>query len=77
MAVKTRFYHTSHCHLCELALEVMRNYAPSLEYELVDIADNEALIASYGARIPVLAKGEAELDWPFDGQRLDAFIATS
>lgn len=31
----------------------------------MDIAEDDALLARYGERIPVLRAGERELGWPF------------
>ncbi|KZY65406.1 hypothetical protein A3735_08040, partial [Oleiphilus sp. HI0061] len=44
--------------------------------ESVDIADDDALIDRYGARIPVLLSHDKslELEWPFDVQSLYEFM---
>lgn len=62
-------YHTSACHLCELAedilLPVMQQHQQVMQR--VDIADDDILLDTYGVRIPVLrhlASGN-ELGWPF------------
>lgn len=66
-------YHTSGCHLCELAIELLDLQA--CHYELVDIALDEALVAQYGLRIPVLVRGDgAELSWPFAASDLSDFV---
>ncbi len=62
-------YGTSACHLCELAeqllVEVLIEY-PELVVELVDIADDDALVDLYGTRIPVLERSDGRiLCWPF------------
>lgn len=70
-------YSTSACHLCELALEVIKPvlFDPSLIRE-VDISDSDELIESYGMRIPVLKDSVSGLclDWPFDQAQLIAFL---
>jgi hypothetical protein len=42
----------------------------------VFIDDDEALEERYGVRVPVLRIEDtgAELDWPFDGERLAGFL---
>lgn len=70
-------YSTSACHLCELALAVIKPvlYEPGLLSE-VDISTTDALIETYGTRIPVLSDpitGQC-LDWPFDQAQLIAFL---
>lgn len=37
----------------------------NFRWQYVDIAEDDALVASYGERIPVLRAGDAELCWPF------------
>ena len=45
--------------------------------ELIDIAEQEAMVERYGLRIPVLRRCDtgAELDWPFDAATLSAWMA--
>ena len=64
------------CHLCDLALAVLAA-ARTPEFASVFIDEDEALEARYGERVPVLrdeARG-VELDWPFDAERLGAWLA--
>lgn len=72
------FYTTSHCHLCELAEQLLVHTPLSqpVPVEVVDIAESEALVASYGTRIPVLHRDDtgAELNWPFTRDDLLAFL---
>ncbi|WP_256646330.1 glutaredoxin family protein [Thermomonas paludicola] len=68
-------YQRDHCHLCDLALEVLAA-ARVPDFETAFIDDDEALEARYGLRVPVL-RNEAsarELDWPFDAERLRHFL---
>ena len=53
------------CHLCDQALAIIQRAAPALRVALLDIADDDALIAEYGERIPVLRIQGQELQWPF------------
>lgn len=68
-------YGTDCCHLCELAAEVLA--VAGVLATTIDIAGNEALMAKYGTRIPVLARagGDAELCWPFDVVMVQRFVA--
>ena len=70
-------YQRDDCHLCDLAIEVLAQ-ARAPEFDSVFIDGDDALEARYGVRVPVLrddARG-AELDWPFDAQRLRDWLAT-
>jgi hypothetical protein len=61
------------CHLCDLALAVLAE-ARFPEFASVWIDDDETLEARYGARVPVLRRGDgAELDWPFDVEVVKVF----
>ncbi|APG02896.1 NrdH-redoxin [Luteibacter rhizovicinus DSM 16549] len=61
------------CHLCDLALDVLAQ-ARLPELTSVWIDEDDGLEARYGARVPVLRRGDgAELDWPFDAEAVRAF----
>ncbi len=65
-------YSTEHCSLCEQALDWLFSM-PELAghaLEVIDIAESDDLVASYGERLPVLRVGENEMDWPFDAEVL-------
>jgi len=69
-------YHTSACHLCERAKDLLW---PLLSDELIliecDIAESDALIEIYGTKIPVLRLADtSELAWPFDAATLTTFL---
>jgi glutaredoxin-related protein len=66
-------YGTAHCHLCEQAQSLLAQCGITVEH--VDIAEDDALLERYGVRIPVLLRmaDGAELDWPFDAERLRRF----
>ncbi|SDI72250.1 glutaredoxin family protein [Billgrantia gudaonensis] len=70
-------YTTLGCHLCE-QLEALLTLLHDGDYRLerVEISEDEALLARYGVRIPVLvdAAGE-ELDRGFEPTRLAAWLA--
>lgn len=69
---------TEGCHLCDLAVAVLvAGVDPNaFQIDLVDIAFEDELLDQYGTRIPVLRDSESlqELDWPFDGEALSAFL---
>ncbi len=71
-----KLYTTSHCHLCELALELVLLHCKACAIALVEIADNENLLSKYGTRIPVLQRTDtlAELGWPFNENDLQHFL---
>lgn len=71
-------YHTSQCHLCELAealcLKLIQN-DETISIRTVDIVSDHELMARYGWLIPVVAHGDSELNWPFDERRLREWMA--
>ncbi|MDG0979046.1 MAG: glutaredoxin family protein [Halieaceae bacterium] len=70
-------YHTSGCHLCELAEGVVAQAklaGADIQLALVDIAASEDLMNRYGWTIPVLASGSWELSWPFDLAKLQSWL---
>lgn len=75
MSNRLRLYGTLGCHLCEQAEATVRALmTSSVDLKHIDIADEESLVAQYGRRIPVLALGAQEHDWPFDEHTLLAMI---
>lgn len=71
-----KLYTTSHCHLCELALELVMQQSAK-RVTLVEIADDDYLSESYGTRIPVLQRTDtlAELCWPFNENDIRLFLS--
>jgi len=63
-------YHTLGCHLCESAEQLVAPLAAERgwQVESKEISGDDALIARYGVRIPVLhdPRTGRELGWPFD-----------
>lgn len=77
MPPECQLFGTLGCHLCELAeAELMPLVEHGLMVELVDIAEDEALLEAYSLRIPVLRRVDngAELGWPFDAEQVVAFL---
>ncbi len=75
---KIKFYTTVGCHLCEDAHLLIDQFVKqgSVIVEMIDIADSDELIDSYGIRIPVIQRldTEKELGWPFDESELADFL---
>ncbi|MDN3554669.1 glutaredoxin family protein [Halomonas maura] len=75
--IRLTLYTTLGCHLCE-ALEAWLGRLASEEVTLerVEISDDEALMARYGVRIPVLRDAEGgELERGFEPTRLAGWLA--
>ncbi len=72
-------YHTSHCHLCKLAAELIKPLLIQYDFQLFeqDIKGSESLMACYALKIPVLFRpdNDTELNWPFAEQQLHKFLA--
>jgi len=68
---------TGYCSLCETALDALLAMpeVAGTPLEVHDIASDDALVARYGERLPVLLVGDRELDWPFDRADLRAALA--
>lgn len=69
-------YTTAGCHLCEQAQSLLLPWLEQgISVELVDIAEEDALVERYGIRIPVLAASSGEeLGWPFDAVQLAGWL---
>ncbi|UYG06422.1 glutaredoxin family protein [Halomonas sp. M4R1S46] len=75
--IRLTLYTTLGCHLCE-ALEAWlgRLASDEVALERVEISDDEALMARYGVRIPVLRDAEGgELERGFEPARLADWLA--
>lgn len=64
------------CHLCEQARDILDAVVGPEAYTVVNISDDEALMAEYGIRIPVVknARGE-EKGWPFSIGQIKRLVA--
>lgn len=76
-AMKLLLYGARCCHLCEQAEALL--HAAGVATAYIDIAEDDALLARYGARIPVVRRidGGAELDWPFDESALNELLGSA
>lgn len=65
-------YSTSHCHLCEQAIEILNHFSQThaTQYQLIEITDDDTLLARYGTKIPVIKNINTgiEISWPFNVQ---------
>ena len=61
------------CHLCDLALAVLAKSGAG-DFTSAFIDGDAELERRYGERVPVLADGARELDWPFDAARLRRWL---
>ncbi len=70
MIVAFQFFHTSHCHLCDVAEAMITPIFQShgLVCEAIDVAEDADALARYGVHIPVLYVPilDQALFWPFD-----------
>ena len=67
-------YGTEGCHLCHDAQEVLKRAGVS--WQDVDIVDHDDLLSRYETRIPVLSQAGRELDWPFQPDDVQQWLAT-
>ncbi|MDH4561076.1 MULTISPECIES: glutaredoxin family protein [unclassified Pseudomonas] len=77
MLPECQLFGTLGCHLCEVAEGVLMPFVErGLLVELVDIADREEWVETYGLRIPVLRRCDtgSELGWPFDACQVASFL---
>ncbi|KJK19335.1 glutaredoxin family protein [Pseudomonas sp. 2(2015)] len=77
MLPECQLFGTLGCHLCEVAEGLLMPFVEhGLMVELVDIAEHEGMIDTYGLRIPVLRRCDtrAELNWPFDSEQVVTFL---
>lgn len=65
---------TEGCHLCEVAMSLLDQM--KLEYQVVDILEEQQLVDLYGDKIPVLMTETAQqaLFWPFEQEQVKQFI---
>lgn len=67
----------SDCHLCDVAKSLLANVELiDFELETIDVKAQREYFHEYGARIPVLRRGDtgAELPWPFDQAQLVDYL---
>lgn len=70
-------YGTLGCHLCEVAEQLLLPWVEQgWQVELVDIAEEDALLDRYALLIPVLlhSSSQQQLLWPFGAETLHQFL---
>jgi hypothetical protein len=69
-------YSSLGCHLCEQALAMCQQLNLTEQVQLVDIVDDDRLVAQYGIHIPVLKRNcdQQELFWPFTRQQISELL---
>lgn len=65
-------YSTEGCHLCESANELLN--LCGIQADIIDIAFDDNLFASYGVTIPVVKYKNSELFWPFELEQLQQWL---
>lgn len=75
MIKQLHLYSTLHCHLCDLAYSIAIKI-PDISIIVIDVADDETLLAQYGVRIPVLQRQDTktELNWPFSKADIEELL---
>ena len=69
-------YHQPDCHLCDEAEALLHAMGMAGTYQEIDIESDLELLKRYGIHVPVLqrADNKKELFWPFDQDKIEAFI---
>jgi len=78
--INLTLYGTSGCHLCDEAQVLLNTIKNQFLFtlEMVDIADDESLVKTYGIKIPVLIhSNKSELSWPFNENVLTAWLKSN
>jgi Glutaredoxin-like domain (DUF836) len=76
-SIRLNLYSTSHCHLCDLAIALVNNTLPKAKLSIIEITDDDILLARYGILIPVLQRidNDAEINWPFTAKDILQLVA--
>lgn len=77
MTKELTLYSTEGCHLCEMALELIKQVGLGEQIEIVDIAFDDELFSRYGVTIPVVKVDESEINWPFDILQLQQWLTVN
>jgi glutaredoxin len=77
MTKELTLYSTEGCHLCEMALELIKQVGLGEQVEVVDIAFDDELFSRYGVTIPVIKVDESEINWPFDILQLQQWLTVN
>ncbi|MGR5503101.1 glutaredoxin family protein [Vibrio sp. DNB22_10_4] len=77
MTKELTLYSSEGCHLCEMALELIKQVGLGEQVEIVDIAFDDELFSRYGVTIPVVKVDESEINWPFDILQLQQWLTVN
>jgi predicted thioredoxin/glutaredoxin len=77
MTKELTLYSTEGCHLCEMALELIKQVGLGEQVEIVDIAFDDELFSRYGVTIPAVKVDESEINWPFDILQLQQWLTVN
>lgn len=79
MDYKYILYSGEHCHLCDLAMDIIQQHTSNILPDMAkqSITGDHQLMHLYGARIPVLKRcdNRRELEWPFNHIELLEFLS--
>jgi glutaredoxin len=77
--MKLVLYTTLGCHLCEQVERMLDDLKAEFPHKLVllDIANDDALLATYATEIPVLFRPDIDMEfaWPFEKGQLRQFLS--
>ena len=76
MSQEFNLYSSEGCHLCEQALALITPLISDEQLMVVDIVEDEQLVALYGVHIPVLERltDNEKLFWPFSANQVANLI---
>jgi glutaredoxin len=77
MTKELTLYSTEGCHLCEMALELIKQVGLGEQVDIVDIAFDDELFSCYSVTIPVIKVNESEINWPFDILQLQQWLTVN
>lgn len=76
--LQLNLYSTSHCHLCEQAEALLVNLSEiyDINWQVIEISENNELLENYGQRIPVIKRlnNNIEINWPFTAAEIEQLI---
>jgi glutaredoxin len=77
--VRITLYTRPGCHLCEEALDLLRQAGRGQDVRIttVNVDERPELAARYGERVPVARIGRQELAWPFTLWQARAALAAT
>lgn len=78
--INLNLYSTSHCHLCDQAVVLLRNVPNQFDIHWlnIEITDDSSLLERYGFKIPVLKRMDTnnEISWPFTSEDIEKLLSS-